>query len=102
MRDGNLLPDGLKDAEPLRRIALFVAGQILAAPDDFIHADRKAADDQGIRPEAPDGVDAAFGEAVEAPGAAAKLGRVDVEGIPRVDAHDARSGRGVRRKHILP
>ena len=41
-------------------------------------SDRKAADDHGIRPEAPNGVDAAFGEAVEAPGAAMRLGRVDI------------------------
>ena len=78
LRDGDLLPDRLKDAEPQGRIALSVAEQILAAPDDFIHADRKGADVHGIQPEAPNGVDAAFGEAVEASGAAARLGRVDV------------------------
>ena len=45
---------------------------MLAASDDFIHADRKTADDHRIRPEAPNGVDQAFafGKAVEAPGAA--------------------------------
>ena len=72
LRDVDLPPDRLMDAEPLGRIALFVAEQLLAAPDDFIHADRKTADDDHrIRPEAPNGVDAAFGKAVEAPGAAA-------------------------------
>ena len=63
-------------AEPLGRLALFGAEQMLAASDDFIHADRKTADDHRIRPEAPNGVDQAFafGKAVEAPGAA--TGRV--------------------------